>query len=183
MLMRTSALLITAALLFAPPCWSASDTPESVVEHYHAAFAQKRWLALAEYLHPDDLAQFKKELLSIFSEDNEKTRAGIIEMYGKGATLQSLRTGTDEAFLMPILAMLNERLDSASLRIVSQDILGSVPEGELVHVVYRWQSESPRLRQSQVEVRTLRRYQDTWRLVPPTNLESVVPALKRALQQ
>jgi hypothetical protein len=183
MLMRISAVLISTALFCTSPCWSASETPEMVVEQYHAAFAKKRWLALADYLHPDDLAQFKKALLSIFSDDNEKTRAGIIEIYGKGTTLQSLREGTDEAFLSPILAMLNERLDSANLRIVSQDVIGSVVEGEFVHVVYRWQSESARLRQSQVEVRTLRRYRDTWRLVPPTNLEGVVPALKRALQQ
>ena len=175
--------LVASLISLSPLTWAAPETPEQVVERYHAEFATRRWSALSDYLHPDDLSRFKKVFLSLFSEQNPKTRQALEDIYGPGATLKSLADGPDTAFLQPILEMLNRSLDSAKLKVTSQQVLGVVPEGELYHVVYRWQSETPQVRQSQVEVRTLRRYQDSWRFVVPVNLENAIPAIKRSLQQ
>ena len=183
--MHKSFATALAAALFAvaPLAWSASETPEQVVERYHAEFATKRWLALSDYLHPEELSRFKKTFLSLFSESNARTRQTLDDIYGPEITLKSLSEGPDSAFLQPVLAMLNQSLDSARLKVTSQQVLGGVSEGDLYHVVYRWQSETPQLRQSQVEVRTLRKYQDSWRLVVPANLENAIPAVKRSVQQ
>lgn len=176
--------VVTSALfVVATPGWAGAETPEQVVERYHVEFGTRRWLALSDYLHPEDLSRFKKTFLSLFSESNAKTRQSLEEMYGPGVTLKSLAEGPDSVFLEPILVMLNQRLDSAKLRVTSQQVLGTVPDGEFCHVVYRWKSETSQLQQSQVEVRTLRKYQDTWRFTLPVNLENAIPAIRRSLQQ
>jgi hypothetical protein len=134
-------------------------------------------------MHPDELTAFKKNFLSLFSDDNPRTRQVLMELYGPNAKLTRISKGANSAFILPILAMLNEQLDSTGLRVTSQEVLGSVLDGDLCHVVYRWHSETPLLKQSQVEVRTLRRYGDTWRFVVPTNLAGMIPAVRKAVQQ
>jgi hypothetical protein len=176
-------ITIAAIISVSPHAWAMPETPEQVVERYHQEFEKGRWLALSAFLHPQELANFKITFLSLFSDDNVKTRQSVEQLYGTGATLKTVSEATDEAFLRPILVMLNERLDSGRLRITSQKVIGGVAEGDLYHVVYRWQSESPQLKMSQVEIRTLRKYNDTWRLILPMNLEGAIPAVKRSLQQ
>ena len=182
--MRSLFITTVAVVLLAGvnPSIAAPEAPEQVVARYHSRFESSRWLALSEFLHPDDLARFKKQFLALFSDENPTTRKTLAELYGPGATIQKLESASPEEFLQPILVMLNQSMDSAGIRVTSQTVLGSVAEGELVHVVYRWQSKGSAVSLSQVEVRTLRQYKDSWCLLLPMNLESTIPAVKRAMQ-
>jgi hypothetical protein len=67
--------------------------------------------------------------------------------------------------------------------LLALDVLGSIEEGELRHVLYRWQSEAPQMRMSQVEVRTLRQYKGAWRLLSPMDLQISLAGMQRASQR
>ena len=177
-------LLLFACIAIIPTLAQATEeTPVQVVERFHAAFRKQRWLALADFLHPEDFANAQQALLSQFSDDNPTTRKQIEEFYGDGMTIAKLKGVSPEEWINPILAGMNRSLDRSGVRITALDVLGSIEEGELRHVLYRWQSETPQIRMSQVEVRTLRKYKGAWRLLPPMDLQISLAGMQRALQK
>jgi hypothetical protein len=179
----TQYIFVIFSFFSAQSIYAAPEEPEQVVSRYHSRFETERWLALLDFIHPDELQKFKEHFLSLFNDDNKVTQQSLIDLYGSGVTIQSLKAASATEYMQPILSMANRSLDASNLRITSQVILGTVEEGELRHVIYRWNSETPTLKMSQVEVRTLRRYGDTWRLKMPMNIENSLLALKRSIQQ
>lgn len=179
---RLSVAISVVLLLGSLPARAEPESPESVVARYHRDFEKRRWLALHDYLHPDDAARLRKTFLFILSKSNRQTEEALIELYGAGTTLKSLADAPADRVMRPLYAMMNERLDASKLKVTSMQVLGSVFEGDLCHVVYRWQSETPTLKMSQVEVHTLRRYKESWLFTPPMNLESALPTIERALE-
>ena len=177
-------LLLFASIAIIPTLAQASEeSPVQVVERFHAAFMKQRWLALTAFLHPEDLANAQQALLSQFSDDNRTTRKQIEELYGDGMTVAKLRGVSPEEWINPILAAMNRSLDRSGLKVLALDVLGSIEEGELRHVLYRWQSEAPQMRMSQVEVRTLRQYKGAWRLLSPMDLQISLAGMQRAVQK
>ena len=180
---RHHLLLLCGTAIFPALAQTPEESPVQVVERFHAAFMKQRWLALTAFLHPEELAKAQQAFLSHFSEEDQLTRQTIEELYGAGTTITKLKGVPPEDWINPILSAMNRSLDRGGLTVTSLEVLGSVEEGELRHVLYRWKSETSQMRLSQVEVRTLRSYRGSWRLLPPVELEASLGGVQRALRR
>ena len=175
-------LLSLFAFLLSSLATAAEETPQQVVEQYHRDYLGNGWVALSKYLHPEELARAQQAFLAGIP-DNDTSRRSLAELYGSDVTLAKLREATPEQFVHPILVAMQASLERANLKVTDLQILGTVEEGELRHVVYRWRSETPQLKMSQVEVRTLRQYRGAWRLLLPMNLQTSLSSVQQGVRR
>jgi hypothetical protein len=170
--------LLILALRLALPASASEETPQRVVEQYHRDYLANGWVALTKYLHPEELARSQHGFLTGIP-DNAASRRSLAELYGQDVTLARLRESSPEQFIRPILVAMQASLDRARLRVTELQVLGTVEEGDLRHVVYRWRSETPQLKMSQIEVRTLRQHQGSWRLLLPMDLQASLAGVQQ----
>jgi len=183
------ALILALAISYQPlPAVSAQaeqDTPEAVAKAYVTATQTADWAKAASFMHPDSLAQLKKVFEPIFTHEKASEIAGpIFGVKSRAEFDQASGAQMFEKLMSGVVAAVpgfNKVMDQ-----VSFDIIGRVAETpELVHLVYRTQvplddmqpKGAPNITKnvtfSKMEVMTLKRYENTWRLTLSGEIEGM----------
>jgi hypothetical protein len=167
-----------------------ADTPETVAKAYVDATLAGDWAKAASLTHPESLAQFKKLFEPIFANEKSAVLAGILLGVKSRAEFDQLSdaqlfvklTGSLMSGIAGELPGFNKTLSKMSFNIIGQ--IAETPD--LVHLLYRTQVPLDEMRLkdapadlfknitvSKLEVMTLNRYENTWRMTLSSELEGM----------
>jgi len=177
---NTFAVVLTLASLLSPSLsTAAAETPEQLCEKYFTAIKQQGATASVDFIHPDELLRFKQMLLPIFDAGEEKAKAEVIQaLYGKTATSASVKTMSPADFMRGFMKISEAQAKSMNISFGDIKILGSVNEGDVVHLVTRHSAGTQDFSMTELEVVSLKPYQDSWRVLLSGKLEGMGQAIK-----
>lgn len=173
------ALSLSGALLQAaePP---AAESPESVVQRYGAALRASDYHKIAELMHPEALEKFRNLLLPLLETGPgaDKDDSLLALFHGKdAAALKKLSPAEFFAAFMDGV-MSSEPATKEALASASMAPIGSVPEGDVLHVVCRTSVALRGASYSKLEVVSLKRAVGNWRVLLSGELEGMAEILR-----
>ncbi len=178
-------MLAVMAFLFAVTDAAVAQvrvTPEEVAREYTATIRDEGIAAGVRYLHPDELVRFKDMLYPAFTvEGNAGSEALLKGIFGEKATPKSVRAMTAEEFVRGFLGMFETQIKSMNITFGEMEILGSVVEGDVVHLVTRINAGMPEFTLVQMEVVSLKPHGDTWGLMLSGQLDGFGQAIRSQL--
>jgi hypothetical protein len=156
----------------------AAESPEQVERQYVEAVRSKGLTAVPEFIHPDELSRFREMLLPVLRGESALAKNLRAAFFGPSATAESVEAMNPEEFMRGFMSFAQGQMKAMNVTIGKSDVLGSVKEGELVHLVTRNTAGAGALQLTQLEVVSLKLYQNTWRLLLSGKLEGMAQALK-----
>lgn len=171
-----------------PPTEGARDTavqelapgsPEWVAREYLIAVRERGFAAEAEFLHPDEMARFKSMLIPIFAAESASGgRALMNATFGRDARMAEARLADPADFLRRFSRVMSVRMPDQPTDYDRLWVLGTVKEGEQVHVLVRLSSTSVTVGE-RLEVVSLLPFEGGWKLRLSPKLEAAVLAMDR----
>lgn len=180
----TSALLLALALSGAPAraAETATATPESVVQSYTAALQAGDYLKSTDLMHPEALEKFRGILLPVVEAAG--TESGSLLALFKGvADLPALKKLSPAQFFASFLGGLTAANPAVLQALSSGNMtpLGSVAEGDLLHVVCRTSLDFQGIKINKMNVVSLKRAAGGWRVLLSGEIEGMAEALRKAV--
>lgn len=167
-------LVLSAAAL-------AQARPEDVAARYLEAVRDRGFAAGADFLHPDEMARFQALLIPVLeAEQASGGRALLNATFGREATLLSARLADPADFLRRFARVMAVRAPDQPTGFDQLQVLGSVPEGDTVHVLARLRTaveDGPRER---LVVVSLRPVEADWRVLLSPDIEQAARAMEEA---
>lgn len=171
-------LLFAFSLGFGAPASAfANETPEQVADAYIEAIRTHGLAAVPEYIHPDELERFRGMLLPVLVGDSPSADPLRKAFFGQKATLASVQAMDAKAFMRGFMGFAQNQMAAMDVSIGTSKTLGSVREGDVVHLVTRNTVGAGALQLTQMEVISLKPYQGTWRLLLSGKMEGMAQAL------
>lgn len=175
-------LALGIALLTVLPARAQSDalsvSPDSVAADYWRAFQDRDFDRAAAMMHPEALAHFRDMMMEIESVSPETT-----QLMSEG--LSSFEAATPEeafaGFMRGMTALTPEMGDIfGSTR---TEIIGHVAENDsTAHVVTRSRMSSAGVDLTQMQVISMRRHEDAWRVLLSGEIGNLAGALRSGLE-
>lgn len=187
---RLTASLLLACLpavaFAAPPPKDA--TPEQVATEAYARMKAGDWQGAAETFDPAALARFRAMMQPVIdaaakpapaSDDGTvaiDTSGMVLAMLFSPATsIDEVRALSDAEFMGRVMKNMT---GMGKVQLDRQTLLGAVPEGpDVVHLVARAQASADGVAMTQMEVITLNRTPDGWRLAMSGDMSGLAEAL------
>lgn len=173
---------------FPPPTEGAQDpavqalapgSPGWVAREYLVAVRKRGFAAEAEFLHRDEMARFKSMLIPIFAAESESGgRALMNATFGRDARMAEARLADPADFLRRFSRVMSVRMPDQPTDYDRLRVLGTVKEGEQVHVLVRLNSASATVGE-RLEVVSLLPFEGGWKLMLSPKLEAAVLAMDR----
>jgi hypothetical protein len=155
------------------PVADSLDGPSDVAAAYIEAFQQRKWTRCADLMHPEALQSLKDVLVKAVASDS---LSGLPDaLYGNGTPPETIRFAPPEELYARMLEVVYQRAPEASdvLDGFSAQVLGEVQETDrLVHVVARTNVRGVS-EVTQVEVFTVQKFRDTWRMNLTTDIQDI----------
>jgi hypothetical protein len=175
-----SVLLSLSMLAFACPLLAAELTPdlsaEQVAAESYARMTASEWDSAAETFDPAALKQFRGMIAPILEGPMGEGMIGLF--YGAGKTADDIRRMNDTAFFAGFMRNI---AGGVAVSLKGQEILGSVPEGaDRLHLVTRGSVEAMDIRMTQMEVVTMSRTPQGWRLALSGKFDGMAQAMRKA---
>lgn len=161
----------------------APSSPESVAESYLQALKAGQYLPAAELMHPEALEKFRAMVLPVVEESagGDQTES-LLPLFRGASNIAALKKFSPAEFFAAFLGAITdanpgmkEALASGSLTMI-----GSVPEGDTIHVVCRTAGTVEGITFSKMEVVSLKRSTGSWRVLLSGEMEGIVQALRKA---
>jgi hypothetical protein len=168
--LRFAATTVLLLLMGSPASASPAETPEAYIARSLAAVRANGMGAVADYMHPDEVARFRAKAAPVFDLQDASGRKMMRNVFGE----QSMAALPPLEFMRVFLhdAFGNTEKDAA-LRIVNPQMLGSVREGDVVHVVMRGAFEARGVNVTRLQVISVRPNGDGWGLLLTGDLEEL----------
>jgi hypothetical protein len=173
-----------ASLLFAlvlgvgvPVGAVAGETPEQVADAYLDAIRTEGFAVVPDYIHPDERERFRGMLLPVLLGDGPAAEPLRKAFFGEKATPASVQAMDAKAFMQGFMGFAQNQMATLDVSIGRSEMLGSVREGDVVHLVTRSTAGAGALQLTQMEVISLKPYEDTWRLMLSGKMEGMAQAL------
>jgi hypothetical protein len=159
---------------------NAGESPEAVVRAYVAAIKERGLTAVTGYIHPDEQLRFKTMLMSAFGNAGTPAQSGwLTTIFGKNATLESVRAKTPEEFMRAFMIFTNGQLSSLKVNIKDVKVIGAVKEGEILHLVTRNVAGAGDIQITQMAVVSMKPYRGSWKLLLTGELEGFAQTIKQ----
>lgn len=156
---------------------ASNETPEQVADAYLQAIRTEGLAAVPDYIHPDELERFRGMLLPVLAGDSPATEAMREAFFGEKTTLASVQGMDAKAFMQGFMRFAQRQMAAMDVSIGQSETLGSVREGEVVHLVTRNTVGAGPIQLTQMEVISLKPYQGGWRLLLSGKMEGLAQAL------
>jgi hypothetical protein len=151
-----------------------ADAPETVLRESYRRMQANDWIAAADTFDPAALKQFRDMLAPILDAGDG---AGMLTaFFGPEQTPDSLKTMSDQAFFAGLISSMM-RTSGGTLE--GQDVVGGVAEGPArMHMVVRTKAAAMGITITQMEVVTLNKTAEGWRLALSGKMEGMAQALQ-----
>jgi hypothetical protein len=193
---RIHALVLSVAALCAPGLAPAAELtpdlpPEAVLREAYARMRTGDWSAAAETFDPAALARFRAMLEPLFAAasasageggDGEANRDAMMLMllFAPAKSVEDVRALSDRELFARLM---RGTMSLAGAQLDGQQILGHVAEGaDQVHVVTRNTARMDEITVSKVEVVTLQRTAQGWRLALTGEIEGLAETLQATVE-
>jgi len=183
--------LFLAAPAIAPAEPPAAPTPESLVKLYFDSVKEGDLASLSARMHPAELEKFKSMLLPMIkgaAEDAANPLADPMDVEAMkrflgGQTIEDIAAESPAAFFtrfMDWIQQLNPVL-RLSLSSAKVEPIGSIPEKDMAHVVYRLSLiDALGNRVTQLGVMSVKKLGDEWRLMLTGDMEQMAAMMDRS---
>jgi hypothetical protein len=162
----------------APAQSNAHDpgTPEAVADEFNRGFQSMAWAGLVQRIHPHGLADLRLAADILVRAD---TSGYVLERLLGDVAPGRYPELTDDDVVGRLLAGIQSEVPGLLSSLVSRrtTVLGSVPEGDRRHVVYRIQAQVSGS-VPETRVMTLERFENRWRVVEAEDLRVLHTAIR-----
>lgn len=130
-------------------------------------------------MHLEHLDRFKEMLLPLFemSLEEGEDRSFVDMTFGKEATLEDIRKASGKEFMGTFMLLFEAQLQG-DISFNSIDVLGSIPEGDVIHVLARMEVGAVGIEMRQMEVLSFHRQGDDWLVSLTGEMEGIAQALR-----
>ena len=143
------------------------------------------WEAYAALVHPDDLDGFKAMLLPDIEKLAVMRNADSVTLFDRTFSLEDLRSGTSEQFfvdMMKTVFQISVELGQ-SFSGMKNIHVGAVAENDsLIHIVVNTSMNIGLKNVKEMNVSTVRRFEDGWKLRMSPKLEGIGMMLQQSMQ-
>ena len=177
--------LFSCLLALVLPAAANASSPEEVTKEYFAAIQQHGMSTAVEYMHPEELAKFQEMVLPIFALEEESGQAELrTKMFGRTATVESVANARPHDFMKRFLLFFAEATHTlGGIDFDEIEVLGSVPEGEVVHVVARTSVGVGEIRASGMEVISWKRHGSGWKALLSGEMQGLAQGMLQAARE
>ena len=182
--MNINTLLLTliAALAVSYNC-SAQDSVEDIANQYFTTLQAEGMTSVGKYMHPDALVNFKEMLLPIYKGEAETGKRQLLDVtFGKDSTVDDLESLDPELFMNGFMNLVALQAGTSSVTFDKLEIVGSVKEGEDIHVLSRITVGAGEAEITQFEILSFKPYKGTWRLQLNGKMKGIAASIKANLQ-
>ena len=177
---RMSRWIVLGLLVYVSAGAARASEPaasEQLVRSYYEQLAAGDYGAYADVVHPDEAARFKGMLIEVFRMAEEEGDRGLMDAtFGPEATLEDAEKSTPTEFIRAFMRLASAMI--GGVEFLGVEVLGSVPEGELRHVVVRTRMKAEGIEITQMEVVSTKPYQGEPRLMLTGNWEGLGTAMR-----
>lgn len=160
---------------------AAPVAPEAIARAYFSTLKERGLASVAEFMHPDELLRFKTMMLPFFQAEAEAGKHDLLAgLFGAKATLADVENASPSAFMRKFLAPMAQQMSEAGAGFDRVEIVGSVREGELAHVVARIHVGVGEMAVTQMDVISLKPMEGSWGLMLTGQMEGLARALRGA---
>jgi hypothetical protein len=170
-------LALSFACLSLPLCatnLTSADSPETVLRESYQRMKASDWAGAAETFDPAALKQFREMLAPVLEAGEGAGMRAVF--FGADKTPESLKTMSDQDFFSALIANMMGLADGS---LDGQEVIGGVAEGpERMHMVVRSKASAMGITLTQMEVVTLNKTPNGWRLALSGKMEGMAQAMK-----
>lgn len=160
----------------APPLPSMRGVaPEEVARAYFTALRDRGAPVVVEFIHEGEMAKFKELFVALMEKEAAKGKRELVfGLFGEQATLAEVKALSPRRFMSIFMQKASGMISKMGFTFEKLEVLGSVPEGDMVHVVARievglWPAAIKRM-----EVLSMKRDGDAWRLMLPKQFDGLL---------
>ncbi|MEM9594087.1 MAG: hypothetical protein AAGD06_07480 [Acidobacteriota bacterium] len=184
--LRLPFLSLSIALL-AVPAFPQADAaalegPEAAASAYFTSLQNEGMGSIVDHMHPEELGKFKAMLQPVFEAAARIGDRGILDMtFGPEATIEEVQGSSPAQFMASFMRIIEAQLGGQGLNFDEIEVLGTVPEGEVSHVLTRVKVGAAGVYMTKLEVISFRRDGDRWGMMLTGQMEGIAQALRANL--
>lgn len=164
----------------APPLPSMQGLPpEEVARAYFTALRDRGAPIVVEFIHDGEMAKFKDIFLTLMENEAAKGKRELLYgLFGEQAALTEVKALSPREFMSIFMQKASGMIAKMGFTFEKLEVLGSVPEGEMAHVVARievglWPTAIKRM-----EVLSMKRDGAVWKLMLPKEFDGLLLMIK-----
>ena len=173
---------VLIAIAFVPSLAFAQKTPEQVAVTYFDTLKSDGLETAPSFIHPKELERFKSMLLPLFTMNDSDENLSIL-FFGEKKSPSEISAMKPADFMAGFLSVLGTQMKSSKINLGETNVIGSVKEGETVHVLARNSAGNQDFKMTKVEVISMIPDGDTWKLLLSGEIEGMAQALKSQLEK
>ena len=173
-----------AAQTAKPAAAPAVPSAESVVQSYMETMKAGDFQKSAELMHSEALEKFRTLLLPLVeAAEKAKAEESLLSLFKGVPDLAALKKLSAAGFFASFFGGLTEANPTIKDALASGSItvIGSVPEGETLHVVCRTSAAAEGISVVKMEVMSLKRDAGNWRVLLSGEMEGLAQALSKSM--
>ena len=175
MTVRTSIALVLLLFTLSANAQAPAASPEALVKAYTADIQKEGMIVVSRYIHPDELKRFKDLLMPWVRKDAGQKNEVIPGLFGAEATLASVEAMPASQFMDGFMRIAGEQLKE--LTFGDCEIVGTVREKDVTHVVTRVAAGIKGVQIKQMEVISTKPFGKEWKLLLSGELEGMAAAI------
>ena len=173
--------LLLAVGLVSPWAWAQATPPEQVASEYLRAVQHDGLEVAPKFIHPQELVRFQNMVLPLFQI--EGAGKGLARMFfGKPYSAGELARMDPAAFMSAYLGVVGKEFRGAHLMLGEPQIIGSVREGQNVHVLVRVTVGNADFKMTRISVISMMPVGDTWKLLLTGEIEGLGQAIQQRVE-
>lgn len=175
--MNARFLIIVLALFLGSSARAQHQKPEETANEYFQALKSRGVSEAAKFMHPGELARFKEMVFPLFAAESAAGKAELREAtFGKGVSVEEIRKADPRTFLSLFLNLIGAR-SGVQPTFHSCEVLGVVPEDQVMHVLARIKVDTPPVSVTKMEVISMKQHEGKWMLLLNGQIEGFAQAL------
>jgi len=160
----------------------AQDNVEAITRQYFNTLETEGFVSIGRYMHPEALSDFKEMVLPVFISEAESGQRQLLDItFGAPAEVDDLSALAPEEFMNGFMNLVAAQAGSALVSFDKLDILGTVSEGDDIHVLTRTTVLAGELEITGFEVLSFRPYEGSWGLLLNGEMKGIAAALRANL--
>ncbi|UCE25866.1 MAG: hypothetical protein JSU74_07435 [Candidatus Zixiibacteriota bacterium] len=141
--------------------------------------------AYAAIIHPDDLENFRSMLMPDIERLAQLRQTDSITLFDKTFSIEDLRSEPAEKFFVDLMVTIFDISPElkTSFTEMTNDHIGAVAQSDsLIHVVVNTKMQVGTRHVNEMNVSTVRRYEDGWKLRISNKIEGIALMLQQSLR-
>ena len=164
--------LLTTLLLFSSAAL-ANETPESTAAKYFNALNANGFQAAPDFMHDRELARFKENLVPLFTSGPIQQRNNWAEAFlGPDISAEEAVELHPKEFTRLFMSHLGPQVFAAGAHFDELEIVGTIKEEELVHVLCRLRGSTGKFQAKYLQVITMLKEGESWKIMLPPEMDA-----------